>query len=355
MDINNVLLRLAEKFPSASDFVINHEELIVISSKRVIHKELGEFSRIVEDVIYSLPRKEESNGRMTDVDTSWKVNESLRFRLNVARYDGDKFELTFRWLRDVTWKLEDYNFETRIVEDIFKRVEQKKGGLFLVIGPTGSGKSTVMATILNSLLSRLPVRVITIEDPVEYRLNEGSGSVIQREVGVDTPSFARALKSALRQNPNIIFVGEIRDRETVRLLLEASDTGHVVFATMHTDTPKDTMDRLMGMVDSADQQFVLTSIQKVLVGVLGLRMYDYNGKKLMLYEYMNGLDPAIKSLILQRKFESIPVFMNPDNGHVPFEYTLAKRIKEGVVDVKDMDQFGFDRQKIQIYMSKIKI
>lgn len=348
--INELLEKLADAYPMASDFVINPEEVLVISSKRVIYKEKGNYTQAVEEVIYTIP------DRIQDIDTSWKT-ESNRFRLNIARFDGNKFELTFRWLKEVKWKIQDYLFDESIVSEIFNRVETKKGGLFLVIGPTGSGKSTVMASILNGLLERLPVRVITIEDPVEYKLNEGQGSVLQREVGSDTPSFNRALKSALRQNPNIIFVGEIRDRETVKLLLEASDTGHTVFATMHTDSPKDAIERILGMVETEEHQFVLQILQKILVGVLGLRMYDYNEGKLMLYEYMSvSTDPAIKSLILQKKFMSIPTYMAViENGHRPFEYTLAKKVKEGKVKQEDIESFGFDRQKVITYLGKIKL
>lgn len=347
--INELLDRLSDAYPQASDFVVNPEEILVISSKRVIYKERGNYSQAVEEVVFSIPEK------IQDLDTSWKTGKN-RYRLNVARYDGNKYELTFRWLKDVKWKIQDYGFDDVIVKEIFNRVETKKGGLFLVIGPTGSGKSTVMASILNGLLERLPVRVITIEDPVEYRLEEGQGSVLQREVGSDTPSFNRALKSALRQNPNVIFVGEIRDRETVKLLLEASDTGHTVFATMHTDSPKDAIERILGMVDTEQHAFILQVLQKILVGVLGLRMYDYQDRKLMLYEYMSvATDPAIKSLIQQKKFMSIPTYMAViENGHRPFEYTLAKNIKEGKVRQEDIENFGFEKQKVISYIAKVK-
>ncbi|WP_457628492.1 type IV pilus twitching motility protein PilT [Persephonella sp.] len=349
MVINQLLTDLTERFGQASDFIVNPEGLYVVSSKQIIHKEKGDFSQAVEDVIYQVS---DVSG---DKDTSWKVSDDLRFRLNIAKYDGNKYELTFRWLRPVQWKLEDYNLNERVVSNIFDRVRNRKGGLFLVIGPTGSGKSTVMAAILNALLEKLPIRVVSIEDPVEYRLNEGIGSVIQREVGADTESFNRALKSALRQNPNVIFVGEVRDRETVKLLLEASDTGHVVFATMHTDTPKDTVERLMGMVSVDEHDFIISMLQKVLVGVLGLRMYDYNRSKLMLYEYLNGEDPAIKSLIGQKAFSNFQTYTgNVDKGHIPFAYSFAEVVAAGKARLEDADQFGIEKNKAGMYLSRIK-
>jgi len=349
MGINHLLADLTKRFGQASDFIINPERLYVISSKNIIHKEEGNFREEVEEVVYYVGTD------VKDKDTSWKVSEELRFRLNIARYDGNKHELTFRWLRPVQWKLADYNLNKAVLESIFFKVSNKKGGLFLVIGPTGSGKSTVMAVILNWLLENLPIRVVSIEDPVEYRLNEGIGSVLQREVETDTESFNRALKSALRENPNVIFVGEVRDRETVKLLLEASDTGHVVFATMHTDTPKDTVERLMGMVSADEHDFIISMLQKVLVGVLGLRMYDRRKKKLLLYEYLNGEDPAVRNLIKQKNFTNLSTYTNQiEKGHIPFAYSFAEAVVRGDVELEEAEDFGIDKQLVKAYLPRIK-
>jgi len=346
--VNELLKELCEKYPGASDIILKPDEVAVISSKEVIEKRRGDFSELVEEVVFSLP------DRSSDVDTSWKAGD-LRFRLNVAKYGGRNYCCTFRWLKPVIWKLSDYMIEESIIEKVFSRIRAKKGGLVLVIGPTGSGKSSVMAAFLNQLLEEMPVNVVTIEDPVEYHLNEGKGLVLQREVGTDTPSFARGLKSALRENPNIIFVGEVRDEETVDLLTQAADTGHVCFATLHTSSAKDTMERLMGMLPPEKQQFTLQVLARNLIGVLGLRMFDVGGRKVLVHEFLNAEDPTVKSLILKAQFSQISTYMNNiDKGHVPFEFTVAKLVKSGLIPEDKVQELGYDKSRVMMYKARLK-
>lgn len=321
-----MLKELCEKYPHASDFVIRRGEVYVISSKMVVGREV-----ISEEVYKELVVRLVRDGEL-DVDTSYEEG-GYRFRVNVSTYDGGKEkEITLRWLRDVSISLPERFIHVGL-QNVAERIRKKKGGIMLVIGPTGSGKSTFMAGVLNSLLESEPIRVITLEDPVEYYLKAGRGIVLQREVGVDVESFARGLKSALRQNPNVIFVGEVRDEETVELLLQAGDTGHVVFATLHTDKAGDTLERLLGLLPVAKHEIALKQLAKNLIGIVGVRLFDIDGRKVSIYEYLNiSNDPAVQSVIARRDFANMGVYTsNLERGHIPFELSVADLVKSGVI------------------------
>lgn len=336
-----MLKELCEKYPQASDFIIRRGEVYVISSKLVVGREViseEEYKELVARFV---------RGDKLDVDTSYEEG-GCRFRVNVATYDGGKEkEISLRWLKDVSISLPE-RFVQVGLQNVVERLRKKRGGIMLVIGPTGSGKSTFMAGVLNSLLESEPIRVITLEDPVEYYLKPGKGIVLQREVGVDVDSFARGLKSALRQNPNVIFVGEIRDGETVELLLQAGDTGHVVFATLHTDKAGDTLERLLGLLSVEKHEIALKQLAKNLIGIVGVRLFDIDGGKVSIYEYLNiSNDPAVQSLIARRDFANIGVYTSSlERGHISFELSVADLIKKGVINREHIGLFPVKQELV---------
>lgn len=345
--IDRVIQELTGKYPQASDFVIRPDGIVVISSKKVVGKEFIS-SQDYEDIVFSIV----PNSEVKDYDTSLESN-GIRFRVNIAKFMGG-FDITLRWLRDIEVPVPERIEKQIIDESVLTRLEKKQGGIILVIGPTGSGKSTLMNAVLNLILRKFPARVITIEDPVEYTIKEGIGSVVQREVGSDTDSFYRALKSSLRQNPNIIFVGEIRDRETVELLLQASDTGHIVFATLHTDQASDTLERLIGMLEVEKVENSLKLLAKNLIGILGTRLFDIDGKKVMIYEYLAvEKDKAVQSLIVRKEFVNIKTYGNNiETGHIPFDLSVADLLKAKVIQEKDLDILPISNKQRVLMLSR---
>jgi len=158
------------------------------------------------------------------------VHNLGRFRVNVFR-QRDSISMVLRYLYNEIKDITKLGLDMKVLE-----LTKRGMGLVLVTGPTGSGKSTTLASMIQYMLDNEPVHVITVEDPIEYLFKHSKGIVNQRELGQDVPSFSDALRSALREDPDVILVGEMRDRETIEMALRAARTGHLVFGTLHTNT-----------------------------------------------------------------------------------------------------------------------
>ena len=181
-------------------------------------------------------------------DLSYALPEGFRFRVNVFRQRGT-FAIVMRLIADLVPTLRELGLP-RVLEDVITL----KNGIVLVTGPTGSGKSTTLAAMIMEISEHEPLHIVTIEDPIEFLHRHKKGTVHQRELHSDTPTFAAALRSALRQAPKVILVGEMRDRETIEIALTAAETGHLVLSTLHTIDASKTVDRIIGSFDLADQE-----------------------------------------------------------------------------------------------------
>jgi len=182
--------------------------------------------------------------------------------------------------------------------EVLKELALKKQGLFLVTGPTGSGKTTTLAAIIDHINSHVPAHIITLEDPVEFVYQDKMAVINQREVGSDTRDFAQGLRRALRQDPNVILVGEMRDAETITTALSAAETGHLVFGTLHTNDAKQSVDRILDTYPPAAQTQIRMQLAKCLVAVMSQRLLkraDGQGR-LAVHEIMINT-PTVQKLI----------------------------------------------------------
>lgn len=366
-----LLVGVIRAVPGLSDIILKEGKLFVISSKRIKRlniKGVGpeEIKKAALEIAGEVARKRKINlEEIKDFDGGYAFfhdGKEYRFRVNAARHDnGSDFLITMRWLKEHTWTVDDYFLTPFSVEPLLRRVNANLGGLYLVIGPTGSGKSTLTAAVIKEILKG-PFNVITLEDPIEYRLKPQVGEITQREVGIDTDSFSRGLKSAMRQNPNVIFVGEVRDEETVDALAQAADTGHVVIATLHTESPKDTLERLQGLVRPERMESVMKVIAKTLIGVLGIRMYNPpQGKKgkIILHEYLNAEDPTIRSLLLKRNFSQIESYQNSlDRGCITFAVSAAYQLAFKLSPFTETDFLStglFDREELRNALQQVRL
>jgi twitching motility protein PilT len=216
-------------------------------------------------------------------DTSYALNDQARFRVNVFSQRGN-FSIVCRQLNTVIPTLEKLKFP-----DVFKEIPKEKTGLVLITGATGSGKTTTLAAILNDINQSKAVHIVTLEDPVEYVHSHKKATFNQRELGVDFDSYANGLRAALRQAPKVILVGEMRDRETVKIALSAAETGHLVLSTLHTINAGETINRVLGMFDPEEQEQVRVRLSDTLRWIVSQRLAPkVGGGRLALLEIMGS-------------------------------------------------------------------
>jgi twitching motility protein PilT len=221
-------------------------------------------------------------------------------------------------------------------------------GLVLVTGPTGSGKSTTLASLINEINITRKEHIITIEDPIEF-VHENKKSLInQREVSSHTKSFANALRASLREDPDIILVGEMRDLETIQLAMTAAETGHLVFGTLHTNNAAKTIDRIIDVFPQAQQAQVRTMLSESLRGVVAQTLFPRADKpgRVAALEILTA-SHAVGNLIREGKTHQIPSIMQTqmESGNMTFEFHLGKLVQEGKVDRQAADTFLGKKKK----------
>ena len=199
-------------------------------------------------------------------DSAYALSEKARFRVNIFSQRGN-FSIVCRQLSTVIPTLEKLNFP-----EIFKEIPKEKTGLVLLTGATGSGKTTTLAAILNEINRAKPVHIVTLEDPVEFIHPHIQATFNQRELGIDFDTFSNGLRAALRQAPKVILVGEMRDRETIKIALSAAETGHLVLSTLHTVNAGETINRILGMFEAEDQDQIRVRLADSLRWIVSQRL-----------------------------------------------------------------------------------
>jgi len=242
----------------------------------------------------------EENG---DTDLAYQLEAISRFRVNVF-YERDNLGIAFRTIpqRIPTMK------ELFLPEEICTSMAMRPRGLVLVTGPTGSGKTTSLASMVNHINENRPVNIITIEDPIEYKHVSKVAMISQREVGSDTISFQRALRSALRQDPDVILLGEMRDLETISTALTAAETGHLVFATLHTSSAASSVDRIIDVFPPNQQGQIRAQLANTLQGIMTQallpRTKQTGGGRIVAIEILIATH-GVRSMIRERKTHQI--------------------------------------------------
>jgi twitching motility protein PilT len=263
-----------------------------------------------------------------DLDTAYSIEGVSRFRVNVYQQRGS-VGAALRTIPHVLRSLEDLGLPPDI-----DRLAHLPRGLVLVTGPTGSGKSTTLASLLDVANKTRSAHIVTIEDPIEYLHRHKRSLVNQREVGNDTDSFATALRHVLRQDPDIILVGELRDLETTSVAITAAETGHLVLATLHTQSAAQTIDRLVDIFPAHQQQQIRAQLANCLEAVVTQALVpnrDGTGRTVVC-EVMVAT-PAIRNLIREGKVHQIPTFLqsSADLGMMSFDQHLAQRYADQLV------------------------
>ncbi len=252
--------------------------------------------------------------RQTDIDGIQELDLAVTYkniRLRVHAYQNHLgWALAIRLLAQQIPTLQQLN-----LPPIFQKICAAKQGLVVITGPTGSGKSTTLAAMIEEINRSRPVNIITIEDPIEYIYQPKMALIQQREVQTHTQSFARALRAALREDPDVILVGEMRDLETIRAALEAAETGHLVFSTLHTNSAAETIDRIINVFPEYQQQQIRMMLADALVTVIAQRLIPAaTPRGRVAVQEILVVNPAVRNLIRENKTFQIPSIIQTGSG-----------------------------------------
>jgi twitching motility protein PilT len=238
---------------------------------------------IAMNIVGDNPWQVEDLLRHGSCDASYALGDKARFRVNVFSQRGN-YSIVMRQLNATIPTLEQLK-----LPEILNEIPKEKTGLVLITGATGSGKSTTLAAILNKINREKAVHIVTLEDPVEYLHKHNKATFNQRELGTDFDSYVNGLRAALRQAPKVILVGEMRDRDTVRIALSAAETGHLVLSTLHTINAGETVNRILGMFEPAEQEQIRIRLADSLRWVVSQRLAPkVGGARLALLEIMGA-------------------------------------------------------------------
>jgi twitching motility protein PilT len=285
-------------------------------------------------------------------DLSYELPGLARFRVNIFSQRG-QYSIVLR-------KLETQipSFTELGLPDAYRRVAEEKNGIVLVTGATGSGKTTSLAAVINDINEKHPVHIITLEDPIEYTHTQKKATVNQRELGKDFDSFANGLRAALRQAPKVILVGEMRDRESVEIALNAAETGHLVLSTLHTTDAGQTINRILGMFAIEEENQIRTRMADSLRWIICQRLLPkIGGGRVAAFEAL-GTSLRVKDIVLHgesegKTFQDI-IQQGKAFGMVTFDNSIVELFAKGLITEETAKAYASNRSNISRGIDSIK-
>ena len=278
-----------------------------------------------------------------EVDIGYGVSGLGRFRVNIFQ-QRNSIGIVARVISDTIKTFADLG-----LPPILNTIAEENRGLILVTGTTGSGKSTTLSALVDHINQTRNCHIVTIEDPIEFLHKDKKSFVTQREVDVDTRNFAEALRGSLRQDPDVILVGEMRDLETISIAIETAETGHLVFGTLHTTTAPSTIDRIIDQFPADRQEQIRVMLSESLKGVIAQTLLPKKGGGRVAALEILIITPAISNLIREGKTFQIPSAMQTGKNHgmVMLNDALFEHVKNGLVEpmdayIKAVDKTGFE-------------
>lgn len=346
LDIRTLLKTVVENKASDLHLVAGSEPQVRLDG-RLVQLDLPQMDgNTIERLCYTLLTEkqkalfEETN----DLDFAVEIPELGRFRGNYYKTLGE-MAAAFRII-----PLEIPTLEMLSAPQIYKDLIKREKGLILITGPTGSGKTTTLGAMLHEINTNERKHILCIEDPVEFVHKNKKALFSYRTVGEDTASFARALKAALREDPDIIFVGELRDKETIRAALTAAETGHLVFGTLHTNSSAGTINRLIDVFDGDEQPQIRSQMSVSLVAAISqILLPKVGGGRVAAAEILIN-SPAIGNLIRENKVHQIVSQMMIGQGRTGMQtqnQVLQKLVKDGMVTKENALQYSYDPEELK--------
>lgn len=276
------------------------------------------------------------------VDFSYDYEGKARFRVNVYEYKG-KLAAALRLIPAKVMTIEELGLPEELRE-----FASNKQGMVLAVGPAGHGKTTTIAAMIEHINANRADHIITIEDPIEYLFEPKKSMVNQREVGEDTRSFPQALKMALRQDPDVVVVGEMRDLETIQAAITLAETGHLIFSTLHTNDASQTIDRMIDVFPPHQQQQVRIQLAESLMGIVSQRLVPkINGGRAVAVEVLK-ITPAVRNLIREGKAYQIKnvIQTSGEEGMRTLEVSLAHLVASGEISEETAYAYALDKQQL---------
>jgi len=314
--------------------------LLTIEDASVLSSEKG-------DELISLILSQDQKKRFLEdkeLDFSYTLDGVGRFRVNLYMQRGS-LSGAFRFIQSSIRTLDELD-HPQVIHSLLKTSQ----GFFIVVGPSGQGKSTTLAAMIDEINEQRKDHIITIEDPIEYLFEDKKSLVDQREVGDDTKSFTVALRSILRQDPDVIMVGEMRDPETISAAITAAETGHLVFSTLHTNNASQTIDRIIDSFPPSQQGQIKAQLAGTLLGVLSKRLIPrVGGGRVPAYELLIA-NSAVRNLIREGKVHQIDLVIetSSDIGMLSLNKSLSNLVKNGLITMEDAEMHSLNPKELKI-------
>lgn len=284
--------------------------------------------------------------RERQIDFAYSLQDSSRFRVN-AYFQRGTWSAALRLVPAGIRTLDELGLPPILHE--FAKLSQ---GFVLMVGPAGHGKSTTLASLLDEINRTRTAHIVTIEDPIEYLFAQGRGIVSQREVGNDTASFSDGLKTVLRQDPDVIMVGEMRDTDSISAAMTAAETGHLVFSTLHTNSASQTVDRIIDSFPASQQPQIITQVATTLVAIVSERLIPgVKGGRVPALEVMIT-NAAIRNLIREKKIFSIDSVIQTGikDGMMTLDYSLAALVKEKKISRENAELYSPNPEELMKHL-----
>ncbi len=321
-----------------------HKELVFLEEDKLTPEDTAEMMfSVMSD------HQREVFKKKLEYDFSYGLPGVARFRVN-AFFQRGSIAAAFRRI-----PFEIPPLDSLGVPEVAHDIINRERGFVLVTGPTGHGKSTTLAAMIDEINTNKSVHILTIEDPIEYLFTHKRSVIAQRELGGDTLSFPNALRSALREDPDVILVGEMRDYETIATALTAAETGHLVFATLHTNSAAQSVDRIVDVFPPHQQEQVKTQLSSVLLAIFSQQLIPRADKSgLALATEVLVATPAVRNLIREGKSFMIPsvIQTNSNLGMQTMEASLKNLVNKGLITYEQGLQYAFSKENFMHLMGR---
>lgn len=319
-------------------------ELTSLTNYKVLDND--DMELIVKDLV--IPERIEQLAREKELDFSYSLEDKARFRVNIY-YQKGGLAIAMRHLPAQIKTIEELS-----LPPILHSFARAKQGFVLVTGPTGEGKSTTLAAMIDEINHLRKEHIMTIEDPVEYVFTPDRSIVDQREVGKDTKSFYKALRSTFREDADVIMIGEMRDPETMAAAVTAAETGHLVFSTLHTNDAAQTVDRIVDSFPSEQQNQIRIQLASSLLGIVSQRLITrVEGGLIPAVEVLIA-DTAVSNLIREKKTHQLntTIETNSEKGMISLNHSLINLVEQGLISMDSAERYSMNPTELRMLLRK---